>query len=87
MDTIMQVKYKQHIMDEISDQVHKASEAKKRIDVITLDEHEWTEFKLYMRTKKAKEENNIDVSGVSDSFMINGIIVKPEDIIPRLKIK
>jgi len=83
----MQVKYKQHIMDEISDQVITASRAKKRIDIITLDEHEWTEFKLYMRTKKAKEENDIDVSGVADSFMINGIIVKPQDIDPKNRIK
>ena len=43
----MQVKYKAHIMDEISSQITTASASKKRIDIITLDEHEWTEFKLY----------------------------------------
>ena len=83
----MQVKYKQHIMDEISDQVITASRAKKRIDVITLDEHEWTEFKLYMRTKKAKEENDIEARSNSDMFIINGIIIKPQDIDPKNRIK
>jgi len=83
----MQVKYKQHIMDEISDQVLSATKAKKRIDVITLDEHEWTEFKMYMRTKKAKEEHDVDLSKVADSFSINGIIIKPETIAVTARIK
>ena len=82
----MQVKFKQHIMDEISDQVSAAQKAKKRIDIITLDEHEWTEFKLYMRSRKAKEENLAAEDG-TDAFRINGIIIKPETIEASARIK
>jgi hypothetical protein len=73
-------------MDEISDQVTAAQKAKKRIDIITLDEHEWTEFKLYMRSRKAKEENLAAEDG-TDAFRINGIIIKPETIEASARIK
>tara|TARA_R110000803_G_scaffold34347_2_gene75059 strand:- start:37 stop:285 length:249 start_codon:yes stop_codon:yes gene_type:complete len=82
----MQVKYKAHIMDEISSQITTASASKKRIDIITLDEHEWTEFKLYMRSRKAKEENLAAADG-TDAFRINGIVIKPETIEASARIK
>tara|TARA_B100000780_G_scaffold161093_1_gene112565 strand:- start:1111 stop:1338 length:228 start_codon:yes stop_codon:yes gene_type:complete len=74
----MQIKFKQHIMDEISDQVTAAAKAKKRIDIITLDQHEWTEFKTYMSTQKGES--------TSEEYTINGIIIKSEDYVkPKLK--
>jgi len=81
----MQIKYKIHIMDEINEQIATASKSKKRIDIISLDEHEWTEFKTYMRTKRDGSTN--DVSNTTESFRINGIIIKPETIAVGDRIK
>ena len=76
----MQVKFKQHIMDEISDQVSAAQKAKKRIDIITLDQHEWTEFKAYMHTEGKGE-------ALAEEYSINGITIKSDLVLARTKIK
>jgi hypothetical protein len=69
----MQITFKKHIMDEISDQVEEAAKDKKRIDIITLDQYEWTEFKAFMSTSGKSEK-------LAESYTINDIIIRPESI-------